>query len=106
MLSLISSSSSMMRTDPLRLDIYSLPEQWQLKLESGPAAKPAIHRNVSTVLLHDSVADREAETCSLADGLGRKERIVDFFDVLAADTGAGVLNRHLNLGIRGFRTNL
>src|SRR5262245_10759621 len=97
MLSRISSSSSMMRTEPLRLDIYGFPNQRKFELERRDLSKLALNGNVPAVLLHDSVADRESQTRSFADGFRREERVIDFLDVLAADTRARILNCDLYL---------
>ena len=51
------------------------------------------------MFLDDSVGDRQAETGTLADFLGREERIVDSRDVFGADSRSRVLDPDEKLGI-------
>ena len=51
------------------------------------------------MLLHDSIADGKAQTCAFAGGFRREERIVDLFDIFAADSDAGVLHDDFDLRI-------
>src|SRR5438105_2160705 len=88
MLSLISSSSSMTRTTPLRLDIHWFPYQRQLQPEGRSDTGLALHRDVASMLLDNSITDGQSQPRALAGSLRRKEGIVDLLDVFAADTGA------------------
>src|SRR2546430_4671464 len=55
------------------------------------------------MLLYDSVADRQAEPRALACSLRRKEWVVDFLDVFAADAGACVLHDDFNFRVHRVR---
>src|SRR5262245_32442851 len=103
MLSRISSSSSMMRTTPFRLDIHGLPNQRQFQSKGRAGARLALDGNSSAMLLHDSIADRQAKSCALPRRLRRKKWIVDFLDVFGIDSRARILHEDLNLGIHRVR---
>src|SRR4030095_11537218 len=98
MLSRISSSSSMMRTTPFRLDIHWFPYHWKFQPEGCSNPRLTLDRNTAAMLLYDSVTDRKPQTRSLAGGLGCEERVVDSLDVLTADPSASVLHQNLDFG--------
>src|ERR1700722_8917070 len=65
----------------------------ELELEGGTYAGLAFDVNLAGMLLHDAVADGEAQACAfvlalLRLGLGGKERVVDAMEMLALDAGA------------------
>src|SRR6185436_332988 len=100
MLSRISSSSSMMRTVPLLLDIHrSLSHHRKLQFEGRSLAWFTLDRNIPTVFLHNPVADGQAEPGPFASGLCGEKRIVDLFDVFVADAASGVLQDNFDFGI-------
>src|SRR5215510_9680512 len=103
MLSQISSSSSMIKTIPFRLDIHGFPNQRQFQPEGRSDPLLAFHRNSPTVLLDDSVADRQAEPRSLPGSLRRKKWIIDLLDIFWADSCAGILHENFDLRIHGVR---
>src|SRR5262245_8995015 len=105
MLSRISSSSSMIRTSPFRLDIHGFPNQRQFQPEGRSDALPAFHRNSPTVLLHDSITDRQAQPCTFTGSLCRKKWIIDLLYVFRADSCAGILHENFDLRIHRFRQN-
>src|SRR5512134_1544838 len=107
------SSSSMTRTDPLRViaggwvspswarGISRLPvdrrhhgaaggRERQRQREARPLPDRAVAGDRAAVLLDDAVGDREAEAGSLADVLGGEERIVDTRQLLLRDARSGV----------------
>src|SRR5947207_3423111 len=90
MLSRISASSSMIRTLPLPLDIHSLSREREIESERRSPSHNAFNRNVSAMFLHDAIADRKPQARALSSGLGGKKRIVDLFDVVAADSRSGI----------------
>src|ERR1051326_4260640 len=104
-LSLISSSSSIMRTEPLRLDIHGFPEGRQFQLERAPVSELALDRYIPPVLLHDAITHRESQTRSLTESFRCEERVINFVNVFAADTGSRVLNRYLDFRINSLGAN-
>src|SRR5262249_50517585 len=105
MLSRISSSSSMMRTTPFRLDIHWFPYHRKFQPEGCSNPGLTFDRNTAAMLLYDSITDRKPQTRSLAGGFGCEERVVNFLDVLAADSNASVLHQNLEFGVQGIRQN-
>src|ERR1700742_2827888 len=70
---------------------------WELQLDGRADTKFALHVDLSSVLLHDSVAYGKPKAGSfvravLRFGLGRKERIVDAVEMLLFDTCSRILN--------------
>ena len=56
---------------------------WKRKNEPRALSDPALALDAAFVLADDAVGDRQAESRPLADGLRRKERIVDSREVFA-----------------------
>src|SRR5262249_40792087 len=106
MLSRISSSSSIISTEPFRLDMYSFPNHWQLELEGSSLSDFALYRNISSVLLHDAIADRQAKTCALADCFRGEERIIDLLNMFSTNADAGVSNADFDFRVGRLRQNL
>src|SRR5262245_17180733 len=100
MLSRISSSSSMMRTTPFRLDIHGFPNQWQFKSERRSEARLAVDRNRPAVFLDDPITDRQAQARAFSRRLCCKERVINLLDVFRTDAHSCVLDDDFN-----FRTH-
>src|SRR5437899_8260558 len=95
----------MMRTVPFRLDIHTFPYQRQFYFKRSSQTLATLYPNLAAVLLQDSVADGQTQSRTLAHSLGREERIVDFLDVFAGYSGAGVLDEDLDLRIDSLRSD-
>src|SRR5689334_12286864 len=65
--------------------------------EGGPGADLALHRDAAAMTIDDAVNDRQAEARTLADVLGREERIEDLRDHVGRDPGAVVGDGDLDL---------
>src|SRR5262249_18322550 len=57
----------------------------KLQVEASAAARPAIDLDGATMLLNDTVCDRQAEARPFVRSLGGEERIVNAVDVLGVD---------------------
>src|SRR5687767_9132278 len=66
------------------------PRQRQAHGEDRPAAGRTGGRHLAAVLLHDLVADRQAEPGAFAHGLGGEERIEDAAEDLGRNSGPRV----------------
>ena len=64
-------------------------------MEAGAAARPAEDLDGATMLLNDTVCDRQAEARPFARSLGGEERIVDAVDMLGIDAVSAV--EHIDL---------
>src|SRR5687767_15902333 len=62
--------------------------------ESRSLPDGAVAIDSTVVLADDAVGNRQAETGTLADGLGRKERIIDARDVLARNPRSRIGDFH------------
>src|SRR5579863_645453 len=94
-------SPELCRTITAASDIDSLPGQREIEVERSAFAMPALHSNLSRVLLNDAVGygQAQARTSRLPltrSGLRSKERVVDSVDVLLCNARARIRNHHAN----------
>src|SRR5688572_28675404 len=106
MLSRISASSSIMRTDPLPLDIHNLSRKRKVQAERRSPPDIAFNGNTPAMLLHDSVTYRKSETRPLPGSLCRKEGIVDLLNVFTADASTRIRNHDLNATVHDSSTDV
>src|SRR5262245_17865235 len=69
------------------------PRDGQAQGEARAAAGWAVRAELPAVLLHDLVADGEAEPGALAHRLGGEERVEDIADDVGGDPGSRVPHR-------------
>src|ERR1700704_1368592 len=70
-------------------------DRGKLQVEASAAARPAMDLDGATMLLNDTVCDRQAEARPFARSLGGEERIVDSVDMLGIDAVPAV--EHVDL---------
>lgn len=66
-----------------------------MKYRAG--SRLALNLNITAHFLHDSVADRQTQTCACTEILRRKKRIENRTQVLPLDTLAGIPQRNNDL---------
>src|SRR4029077_12971548 len=71
----------------------------KLQVEAGVAAKPAADLDGATVLLNDTVCDRQTEARPFTCSLGGEEGIVDAVDMLGIDAVAAVEDVDLDAAV-------
>src|SRR3989442_7783665 len=94
-LSMIASSSRMLRSSSTTRTRVSGIAGGQRDRERGPEARRAAHVDLAAVLLHDPVDEREAEPG--APGLGGEERLEDLREAVPCDPVPAVGHPHLQL---------
>ena len=77
----------------------SLQLQLKLKDELCSTIRMIAGRQATTVLFDDAVADGQAKSGSLPNGLGREEGFKDAQQVLRQDAGAVVAQAHAHLSL-------
>src|SRR5687768_3555734 len=83
-------SSSTIRTVGASPIASTAPRQGQTHRERRAAAGRTLGPDLTAVLLHDLVADRQSEAGAFADRLGREERIEDAPGNVGRNAGPGV----------------
>src|ERR1700757_3927118 len=106
----MAASSSTMRIEPdtdfawgrggktAASDIHSLSSEWEFNNKSGALTDPAIHFDLSCMLLNDSIRHRQPQAGSTSSNvarLGGEERVIYPLDVLLGYAGARVGNHDL-----------
>src|SRR5258705_1050897 len=84
---------------PIGSDCRAGAGGWELQLEGSADAEFALDMDLAGMLLHDSVADGEAETGALVRpvlwlGLRGKEGVVDAVEMFPFDAASRVLDTH------------
>ena len=78
-------------------DLHVSPRNGQEDPEGAARARLALHLDPAAMLLHDAVADRQAEAGAAPRRLGGVERLEDLGQLGARDPVPGVLDLHHDL---------
>src|SRR2546421_6275746 len=72
----------------------------KLQVEARAATRPAMDLDGATMLLNDTVCDRQAEARPFVRSLGGEERIVNAVDMLGIDAVSAVDHVDLDTAVR------
>src|SRR5579863_4667022 len=90
-----------------RLSLGGLRIEYRRKVnrKRSTQSRYARHIDPAVVLPHDAVDDRQPQSRSFADWLGREEGIVDFGEIFLRNAAPGILNRNRYPSRLGGRAN-